>query len=129
MAARSCTPVPSRRALFGAAALLPAVVAAPALAQHATPHDGPQFLAWEREVARHMQESSTVQDESDGMDAWHRGWASMVRILSTPPRSRIAAAVKLRAVLHPEIGLFAAGSSEHDQPCLEQVATFLAQEA
>ena len=130
MAARSCTPAPSRRALFGAAAALPVLATAPALGSPlhragGSTDDGLQFLTWEREVGIYLEESSAADNDDDGMAAWHRGWACMVQILTTPPRSRIAAAVKLRAVMHPEIGLFAAGSSDHDEPCLQQVAAFL----
>ena len=52
-------------------------------------------------------------------------WMSLMdRIADTPPASLAGCAIKLRTLLHPEIGM-ESGDNEHDLPSLRQVLAFL----
>ncbi len=123
MPAEERTPAPttclSRRTLFGAAVIAAAI---PAIAAQASaPSD---FGEWERERDRLFKVSSEGLDEHE-YEAFEAAWALQYRLLDTPCVTRHDVVVKLRAVLHPEIGADAWAEPEREMQAIRQVLAFL----
>ncbi len=81
--------------------------------------------AWELERERNRPPLPASATDEEDLAKLHRMTDANDHILRTPCRSIATAAIKLRAVLDPEIGLFSCGDSLLDEPALHQVLAFL----
>lgn len=71
--------------------------------------DGARFLAWEEDATRALAEyarrAATSPDDEEADRLYNRGLDLLQRILVTPGQGSTVAAVKLRALLHPDVGV------------------------
>lgn len=122
MAERFCTSVTSRRALLGVAMALPALTATAAAGRDCTSSSGPLALEVERDRALAVVNTSAIDNPPEIQAAWTAQHA----ILDSPCGDRAMAAAKLRALLHPEIGLPCWHDlDEREERALRQVLGFL----
>jgi hypothetical protein len=86
-----------------------------------------EFIAAEREIARLRQERLLRSDGSDEANQLYfdRIDCHFDSIASSPPLSLPSAAVKLRLLTHPDLGIEEMGASAQDLESLKQVASFL----
>ncbi len=82
------------------------------------------FQAWELERERNRLPLPASATDEEDLAKLLRMTDANDRILRTPCRSIATAAIKLRAVLDPEIGLFSCGDSLLDEPALRQVLAY-----
>ena len=127
---RSCTPVPSRRALFGAAIALPVLAATPALAGSHLSHGGASPLEHLEQQRERGLAAVNASEIDVGPAELQPVWAAQHAIFDAPCDSRAAAAAKMRALLHPEIGLRCWHDLDpREEATLFQVLSFLSAEA
>lgn len=91
--------------------------------------DATMFLAWEAEANRLYAEYEAAEDGDDEVAAnrlYEAAGQVHVRILTTPAAGQTVAAVKLRALLHPTVGLVASSQLRADEPDARGLTTALA---
>ncbi len=86
------------------------------------------FRAWELERERNRPPLPANATDEEDLAKLDRMTDANDHILRTPCRSIATAAIKLRAVLDPEIGLFSCGDSLLDEPALRQLLAVLERE-
>ena len=130
MTERSCTPTPSRRALFGAAVALPILAATPALANSHLHHGDASPLAHFEQQRERSLAAVNASEVDVGPVELEPVWVAQHAIFDAPCDSRAAAAAKMRALLHPEIGLRCWHDLDpREEATLFQVLSFLSAEA
>lgn len=112
-------PATTRRATIAAICAFPAAVAGP------TNADEVQFDAWERRYLVLFERAEHAPAEAVEPVALDAERVERL-ILTTPPRSTAAAAVKMRRVLDPAVGIGTMGEDDLHLVALRQVLNYLA---